>query len=141
MLQQNTNTESSNYIPQTDYFTQFGRDVIDIREVIERYEELEMMEDDRDEDEQAEFSVIGNFLDEVKGYGGDEDWRGDWYPLFFIKDWYFTDYCEEFVKECGYINDDLPYFLQNAIDWDKVADEMKYDYSEVEIEGKTYFYR
>ena len=123
-----------------------SNDIIDLREVIERFEELEGIlsdadcaKEDIDEDDKAEYDELQAILEELKGYGGDEQWRGDWYPVTLIKDSYFVDYCQEELDSCGYIRQDLPSFI--VLDWEATADNMKQDYSSVEIDGETYQYR
>ena len=84
-------------------------DIIDVRDIIERVEELESLKDDHesepdgghwsDEDAQELQSLIA-ILEDLKGYGGDEQWRGDWYPVTLIRDSYFTDYAQELVCGC-----------------------------------------
>ena len=51
----------------------------------------------------------------------------------------FTDYVEDFLKDCGYISYDFPSWIE--IDWEATAENVKQDYSELEYEGETYFYR
>lgn len=51
----------------------------------------------------------------------------------------FTEYCEDLVKECGYIDSNLPSWIE--IDWESTADNMRMDYSEVEYEEVNYLYR
>ena len=50
-----------------------------------------------------------------------------------------TDYVENLLKGCGYISDDFPSWIE--IDWEATAENVKQDYSELEYEGETYFYR
>ena len=118
-------------------------DIIDLRDIIARFEELEKevenlseQEDDSIVDELATLEAI---LEELKGYGGDEQWRGDWYPVTLIKDDYFVDYCQDLVSDIGDMPSEIPSYL--VIDWDATADNMKQDYSSVEIDGTTYQYR
>lgn len=51
----------------------------------------------------------------------------------------FTEYVEDLLVEFGYISKDFPSWIE--IDWEATADNVKQDYSELEYEGKTYFYR
>lgn len=108
-------------------------DMFVIRDVISRYEELEDIT--RDSEEQEEFEEIASFLAEVKGRGGDEQWRGDWYPISFISEDYFTEYAEELIKDIN----DIPSYIE--IDWEATADNIKVDYHSVIVEGEKYFYR
>jgi hypothetical protein len=123
-------------------------DVIDVRDIIERIEKLEVSkETHQDEpegghwsDEEAqELANLMSIMEEMKGYGGDEQWRGDWYPLTLIAESYFTEYCQELVSDIGDMPRDIPDYIE--IDWEATAQNLKVDYSEVEVNGFTYFYR
>ena len=129
-----------------DTNTLSSEDIIDVRDIIERVEELEeeregldKTDPDRDADLAAEHCQLAHILEELKGYGGDEQWRGDWYPVTLIRESHFTDYTQEMLEDCGTIPRDLPHWVH--IDWEATAREVKFDYSEVEIDGVTYFYR
>ena len=123
-------------------------DIIDVRDIIERIEELESLKDDHesepdgghwsDEDAQ-ELQTLTDIMDDLKGYGGDEQWRGDWYPLTLIRESYFADYCQDLVIDCGGLPASIPDYL--VIDWEATSRNLKVDYSEVEIDGVTFFYR
>ena len=154
----------------------FTDDVIDVRDLIERYEELEDelssiadIEDeiesldpkeDKEEirtakenleakqkgltSEQEGFDQLQEILDELKGNGGDEQWRGDWYPITLINSDYFTEYAKELVEDCGYIRrgdgeKELPWWI--SIDWGDTANNIKIDYTTIDIEDETYYYR
>ena len=87
------------------------------------------------EDGAAEMVALIAFRDEA-------DHLPDWeYGETFIHEDHFTDYAQETVEECGYIPADLPAWLANAIDWDKVEDALKEDYMEFEFRGETYWAR
>jgi len=58
-----------------------------------------------------------------------------------IKEYDFEEYCEEFVRDCGYLSRDTPALIENNIDWSGIADDMRIDYSEVEYQGTTYLFR
>jgi hypothetical protein len=103
----------------------------DLRDVISLYEELEL-----DESRQEEVKEIQTFLEEVKGSGGDEQWRGDWYPLQFIADDKFEEAMDDLVESCVHLPE-LPSFVSIKIDYDALQS----DYSSVEINGDTYWYR
>lgn len=151
-------------------FTHHG-DVFDIRDVIERFEELESTLESAFEqetesgetslgfdewidavikdqsaahaheywDEASEYQVINRLLDSVRGYGGDEQWRGDWYPVTFIADEYFTEYAIDMLKDCGGLPANIPHYI--VIDEEATAKNIQQDYSPVEIEGFIYWYR
>lgn len=121
-------------------------DVIDVRDLIERFEELESEYDAFDTPEEIknwsdleEFTILESILKELESNGGDEQWRGNWYPVTLIAESYFTDYCVELLDDCGDLPRDLPSYI--AIDWDVTAENLRVDYSEVEIGGSTYYYR
>lgn len=132
-------------------------DVIDVRDVIARFEELETEREDacdgesdsEDSDKLAEFdespegmeyAALRGLLGDIKGYGGDEKWRGDWYPITLIRDSYFRDYAEELADDIGAIDSNATWPC-NCIDWERAALELQVDYSTVEYDGVTYWYR
>lgn len=125
-------------------------DVIDARDIIARFEELESnlegltsLEDAQAQGLQSdweEMGVLGTILEELAGMGGDEQWRGDWYPVTLIRDSYFRTYAEELADDCGLIPRDAAWPL-TCIDWEQAARELRYDYSGVDIDGVTYWTR
>lgn len=126
----------------TEFTDIVGNDVFDIRDVIARYEALDGIKDTEEfsEEEKAELAAISSFLDDVRGNGGDEQWNGAWYPVTFIRDSHFEDYAEELAQDIGAISKDLQWPL-NYIDWPAAANALKQDYSTVDIDGTTYWYR
>lgn len=121
------NTMSNDYRMVTRY-----DDVIDIRDVIAEYEDTE---DDRD-NMRPEIVAL---LNELAGEGGDEQWRGDWYPVTLIRDTYFTEYAREFAYEIGAVSGSESW-PANCIDWTRAARELQMDYTSVEFDGVTYWY-
>jgi hypothetical protein len=124
-------------------------DVIDVRDIIERLEELEADIDfqctasayglEKEAELKAELKTLVSIMDEMQGYGGDEQWRGDWYPLTLIRESYFTDYVQEMLEDCGEIPKDLPHYIH--IDWQATARDVQVDYTAIDVDGATYFYR
>ena len=119
-------------------------DIIDVRDIINRFEALEVeshtwCDDGDDADAWAELNALQSILANLVGYGGDEQWRGDWYPITLVRDSYFTDYAREMLEDCGTIPRDLPSWVE--IDWDATARNVRDDYTPVEIDGATYWYR
>lgn len=53
----------------------------------------------------------------------------------------FTDYCEDLIKDIGDIPRDLPSFIDNNINWNGIAEDLKIDYTEVEFRGELYLFR
>lgn len=116
-----------------------SEDILDVRDLIKRFEELDEI-DERDEDDAEEHTKLAALLDDLKGYGGDEQWRGDWYPITLIADTYFETYAEELADDIGAINKDAAWPC-NHIDWAAAAEALQQDYSTVEYDGATYWYR
>lgn len=135
-------------------------DMLDSRDIFARIEELEaekesMLEDVpaseygnpenekwvawEESDEFTELKNLSDFMEEFKGYGGDEQWRGDWYPVTIIRDSYFEEYTEELVTDCGYISRDFPSWI--VIDWKETAENVQQDYTSAEFDGVTYWAR
>lgn len=123
-------------------------DIIDIRDIIARVEEFEDVQSDYDADvfgrqwpekERQELAILTAILDELKGNGGDEQWRGDWYPVTLIADSYFTDYTREMLEDCGTIPRDMPSWVE--IDWHATARNIRMDYTPIDIDGVTYWHR
>lgn len=128
-------------------------DLIDLRDVIARVEELREVREaseipaseyggpnDDWQSEREELAQLEAFLEECKGNGGDEQWLGDWYPVTAIRDSYFRDYAEDLADDIGAINKDAGW-PNSYIDWDAAADALKQDYTSVEFDGTTYWVR
>ena len=92
------------------------------------------------DDDAAEFDALSALLDDLKGNGGDEEWRGDWYPLTLIRDDYFEDYARELAEDCGLIPDDAKW-PATCIDWEQAARELRMDYTSTTWGGVVYWYR
>ena len=92
-----------------------------------------------DDDESEELKTLTDLLDDLKGNGGNEQWRGDWYPLTLIRDTYFKDYAQELAEEIGAIpkNNRWPC---TCIDWEQASQELQMDCSSVEYDGVTYWH-
>lgn len=135
-------------------------DILDSRDIFARIEELEEEKESalenvpeseygnpdnqawaewEDSDEYTELKHLEAFIEEFKGYGGDEQWRGDWYPVTLIRDSYFAEYTEELLKDCGYISNDFPSWIE--IDWEKTAKNVLQDYTSAEFNEVTYWAR
>lgn len=123
-------------------------DVIDVRDIIARVEELEPIaitvagesDDPLTEDETQEYTALSALLADLAGNGGDEQWRGDWYPVTLIRDSYFKEYAQELAEEIGAIQANAQWPCR-CIDWDKAAWELRMDYTSAEYDGVTYWYR
>lgn len=128
-------------------------DMIDVRDIIARVEELreerEASELDAKEyggpnddwkEERAELAMLESLLDELQGNGGDEQWEGNWYPVTLIADSYFEDYAWELAEDTGAI-DKAATWPNTCIDWEKAAKELAYDYTSIDIGENSYYYR
>ena len=93
-----------------------------------------------DDDESEELKTLTDLLDDLKGNGGDEQWRGDWYPLTLIRDSYFKDYAQELAEEIDAIPNNAQWPC-TCIDWEQAAQELRMDYSSTEYDGVTYWYQ
>lgn len=124
-----------------------GQDIIDVRDLIARFEELESLKDNAGgtfnepytAEDAEELKALQALLSDLKGNGGDEQWRGDWYPLSLIREGYFVAYTEELVKDTEGLPRDFPSYI--VVDWEATAENVKADYSTVEFDGQTYYYR
>lgn len=146
-------------------------DIIDVRDIIARVEELRSERGDlqtyieeADEaldgtleaadakqaaikdaadwanDYAEELETLESLLDDLCGYGGDEQWEGDWYPLTLVNESYFVDFAQEEAESCDLIKKDARW-PNNHIDWEAAAEELKQDYSTVDYDGTTFYYR
>lgn len=123
-------------------------DIIDVRNIIARVEELEaeMQGEIPDgstwagSDEESELATLQALLADLQGMGGDEQWRGDWYPVTLVRDSYFKDYAQELADDIGAIPAGASWPC-TCIDWDQAARELRMDYSSVEFDGVTYWTR
>lgn len=86
-----------------------------------------------DQDDAEELRALEALKSELEGYC---DWA---HGSTLIRESYFTDYCEELLKDIGDLPKDLPGYL--VIDWDKTANNLRVDYTEGEFDGVTYLVR
>ena len=93
-------------------------------------EELEKLEADFDEDEQKELAELESLSEEIY------EWNDG---AAMIPESEFVDYCQQLLEDIGDLPKDLPGYI--AIDWDRTADNLRADYSEVEYQGTTYLVR
>lgn len=143
----------------------FTQDIIDVRDIITRVEELtddvqyawefenentdapdweslaalRELQGEWDNTDLDELIRLLAILDDLRGNSGDEKFRGEWYPLTLIRDSYFTEYAEEFCSDLDVIPKDLPDYI--VIDWDATARNLLQDYTSIDIDGVTYWYR
>lgn len=84
-------------------------------------------------DEPEELATLKAFADELEGYG---DWE---HGETLIRETYFTEYCEDMLKDCGDLPRELPSYI--VIDWEATANNLRVDYTEGEFDGVTYLMR
>ncbi len=118
----------SNEITNTD-------DTIDSRDVIERIEDLQdfAAEGLLDEDEQDELNCLTKLNEQMED---NDEWS---FGIGLIHEDFFVEYTEELLKDCGELPSEIPWYIE--IDWEKTANNIKMDYSIVEFDGATYYYR
>ena len=123
----------------TNTILDISADLLDVRDLIARREELEACKS-LDEYEYDELKLLTGVLDELRGQGGDERWRGSWYPVTLVSESYFKDYAQEMAENVGAISRNEQWPL-NHIDWNAAAEALKTDYASITIDGNEYWYR
>jgi hypothetical protein len=101
------------------------------------HDESGQFEDAEDRDEYASLLAL---LEACKGYGGDEQYNGDWYPVILIRDSYFVTYAQELADDIGAIPDGAQW-PNTCIDWEQAARELRMDYAAIDFDGVTYWTR
>ena len=131
-------------------------DYFDSRDVISRLEEIddeiaqmkawikESTDDDPSQyiDDLAELKAERKALRKLRDEASDgtiPDW--EYGETFFHED-YFEEAMREQVKEDScYLPNDLVWWIEDAIDWEKVADVLRQDYTEFSFRDATYLAR
>lgn len=128
-------------------------DVIYVRDIIARVLELRAERDEYNEEmgspdawdsvpdgEPEELAMLEGILSELAGYGGDEEFDGDWYPVQLIAESYFQEYAQDLAEDCGMVDTNARWPM-DCIDWEQAAGGLQIDYSHILIHGSTYWYR
>jgi hypothetical protein len=108
---------------------------------VDEYEDVDGEEDAGEdllnwlEENGDEFVTLLEVKEEVEQYTSEWD-----DGAFMIADNHFEDYAQELAEDTGAIDRKAKWPLTH-IDWDAAAEELKCDYSEVEIDGKSYWIR
>lgn len=89
--------------------------------------------DDAYSDERALLAA----LREVREEANSSEWL---HGCTFIRESHFTEYAQQLADDVGAVDRNAQWPL-NHIDWDAAADSLKYDYSTVEVDGTTFYYR
>lgn len=123
-----------------------SRDLITLREelrdtLLQQYNEHNTPVDSYDDMDMEWFSDTNDTLLHIKEIDALEDeLNSEWkFGVALINEDYFTDYCEELCRDCGYISDNFPGWIE--IDWKNTANNIRVDYNEVEYRGETYLCR
>ena len=114
------------------------RDTINSREIIDRIEELEGIEEP-DNEEAQELAILLKVQEQAEDCA---DWR---YGETLINESYFTDYIEDLIKDCY----ELPKEFESGnwpwrhmtLDYQAAADEAEYDYTRIDFDGVDYLIR
>jgi hypothetical protein len=95
-------------------------------------------------EDETEGSVITEFqdeLDKLEEFKSDVS-SGEWkYGMAFIADEHFEDYARQMAEDIGAISSSNGGWPMDYIDWERAADALKMDYSSVELDGNTFWYR
>lgn len=113
--------------PQYEDMTTTFEDILFEEEEIQDWKEVWL-------DELVAISEIEKLEDDIYS----TEWE---HGLELIEEDNFTEYCEDLVKDCGELPQELPHYIQDNINWEGVAKDLKVDYSEVNFRGLTYLYR
>jgi hypothetical protein len=131
----------------------YHSDTIDSRDIQERIDELQSEFDshvDEYEDSDGEEDAGEDLLNWLEENGDEfvtlleikeevEQYTSEWDSgAFIIADNHFEDYAQELAEDTGAIDRNAKWPLTH-IDWDAAAEELKCDYSEVTIAGRSYW--
>ena len=136
-------------------------DTRDLQEQIDNLEsEIEELNEDLEDLEKdlvscgCEIEILSTKHEIYKFQEQLQDLRDELQPLLDLKaegipDWNYgatlipesdwEEYVEDLLKDIGYIDKDFPYWI--VIDWAATADNVAADYSTVDYDGDTYYYR
>lgn len=125
-------------------------DVLDVRDIAEYTREAAAVVDDAEnytEDECTEaaeaLKAYAEAFNDLTNIDHGENWEAladAWDELegpTAIRESYWVEYIEGYLKEIGYLPQDLPWWI--VIDWEKTAEHVKEDYTGFELDGVTYF--
>ena len=134
------------------------KNVLDSRDIISRLEELESDFEDWKEEQENELGKCDENSPQEPVQDSDfDDWDeletlrdlaeqckdgADWeYGEVLIHEDYFVEYCREMIDDIGDLPKNLPWYIENNIDWKGVAEDLKVDYIEVDFAGENYLIR
>tara|TARA_Y100000034_G_C6858259_1_gene390308 strand:- start:1079 stop:1438 length:360 start_codon:yes stop_codon:yes gene_type:complete len=108
-------------------------DMIDSRDIIARIAEL-VDDEDRDEDETQELEALQALEQEAEDCCEWNDGEA------LIADHHFEKHAQELAEDIGAINGAESWPL-NHIDWEGACRDLKFDYTQVDFDGATYWVR
>lgn len=107
---------------------------IDTRDLDTRRDELTDIDDrpltDEEAEELREINVLADTI-------GSEFVHG----VTLIPEYMFEAYAEELAEDIYGAAVTAAHWPLNCIDWERAANELRYDYSSVDFDGETYLYR
>ena len=114
-------------------------DTFDSRDVIARIDDLASWEiDDADDPDYEMLATESDELDALRAFA-DEAAGSEWaYGQGFISDSYFIEYAMEYAEDVGLFDSQAGWPMY-CIDWEHAANELKMDYSAVELGGVTFW--
>ena len=106
-------------------------DIIDSRDLLDELKTL----DEEDSYDKERIEMIDDLKEEV---GKDNFEMG----VTFIRENYWVQYCEDLAYDCGYMDrQDNNNPLHYHIDWQGWADAVEMDYSQIDFNNDTYYWR
>ena len=145
---------SQNVIDTRDIQDRIDEIESDIESLEEEISELSEEIDELDEDDSGNKNEIDLKLDDIEDKRGQiEDLQEELSMLLDVKqevpefsygetlihENYWVEYVQELCEDCGYISKDFPYWIE--IDWEATAKNVAMDYSTIELDGNTYYFR
>ena len=127
------NSETTSFTDEehaTELFKELEADGIDADEMQEFIDEhghkdfVEYFEDYHQAVEEWDKDIVDSFIEEFELSAVDricDAYHGSWRNG--------AEFAEQLVMDCGYINNELPYWIE--VDWEKTWDNLSYDYTEI----------
>jgi hypothetical protein len=119
--------------------TEPGSDIVDLQDVINRYDEIIATPvDEREEWDEDFMAAVFELKEQLFAPLGDYA-RNE--PTMIV-DSYFEEYAQELAVELGFIDrNNIDEWPCSCIDWEDAAEQLKNDYTEVTFGGYTYYVR
>ena len=127
------NSETTSFNDQehaTELFEELAADGVDTDEMQEFIDEhgkkdfVLYFEDYQQAVEEWDKEIVDSFIEEFELSAVDrisDAYHGSWRNG--------AEFAEQLVQDCGYINNELPYWIE--VDWEKTWDNLSYDYTEI----------